>query len=112
MDDGVPQPIAVPVRFGEVEVLVEATPVTAAGSQPTSAVDRLADMYGQVTSVVLRVASSTAAMVERLAAEPTAPERVVVEFGLAVSVEGDVILVRGKGESTLAVTLTYGAAAD
>jgi Trypsin-co-occurring domain 1 len=104
-DDGTR--VVVPVRFGGVDVLVQATPVTVVGSQPTSAATRVVDAYQRAEAAVLGVASSVADTVNRLVEQGKHPRQVQVEFGVSVSVEGDVVVVKGATEATLAVTLTY-----
>jgi hypothetical protein len=97
----------VPVRFGDVDVLVAATPVVRVGSEPTSAASRVVVAYERAEAAVLGVAASVAETVGRLVERGGAPRQVQVEFGLSVSLEGDVLVVKGTTEATLAVTLIY-----
>jgi hypothetical protein len=55
----------------------------------------------------LGVAESVAGTIDRLVETGKCPKQVMVEFGLSVSLEGDVLVAKGKTEATLAVTLTY-----
>lgn len=49
---------AVPVTFAGVDVLVQATAVSVVGSEPTSAVSRVAAAYEQAERAILGVAQS------------------------------------------------------
>ncbi|WP_433043104.1 CU044_2847 family protein [Dactylosporangium sp. CS-033363] len=101
----------VPVRVGEVEVLVEVVPV--AGSQQTSAAERAADhvagAFERAQSAVEEIAVSTARMVGRISRRVGSPETVEVEFGVKVSAKGDVIVAGAAGEASLKVKIVYGA---
>jgi hypothetical protein len=100
-------PVVVPMRFGGVDLLIQVTPVAVVGSEPTSAARRVVDAYGRAEAAIMGVASSVAATIARLIEQGKHPRQVQVEFGLGVSVEGDVVVVKGSTEATLAVTLTY-----
>ncbi|MGH3624062.1 MAG: CU044_2847 family protein [Sciscionella sp.] len=98
------------MRFGDVEVLVEAIPV--AGTEPTSALDKAADevvdVLGRARSAVRSVAESMVGVIHDLAGSRVAkPDKVEVELGLGFSVKGNVIVVSGAAQATLKVTLTY-----
>jgi hypothetical protein len=73
----------VEVRFGDVQLLVEAVPV--AGSEPTSGLnragERVVDAFGQVQAAIVGVASSAAEVVKRLAERTQRPDRLEVEVG-------------------------------
>src|SRR5213082_3638922 len=99
--------VAVPVRFAGMDVLVQASAVSVAGSEPTSAADRVRDAYQRAEPAVLGMARSLAGTVDRLVDEGAHPRTVEVEFGLAVSLGGDIVVVKGTTEATLKVTLTY-----
>jgi len=99
--------VVVPVRFGAVDVMVHATPVTVVGSEPTSVGSRVADAYGRAEEAILGIAESTAGTIDRLVQAGKHPKEVRVEFGLSVSLEGDVLIAKGKAGATLAVSLTY-----
>jgi hypothetical protein len=101
---------AVPVKFAGVDVLVQATPVSVVGAEPTSAASRVVDAYGRAEAAILGVAESVAGTIDRLVDSGRSPREITVEFGLSVSLEGDVLVAKGKTEATLAVTLTYGVA--
>lgn len=73
-----------PIRIGDVELLVGTSPVT--GSEPTSTVD----VIGQLSESAVR------------------PEQAEVTFGLQFSAQGNVVLAGVSGEATLEVTLRYG----
>ena len=99
----------VPVRFGDVELLVETVPV--AGSEPTSrltkAVDGVVDVVDDLREAIVGVASSVVAAIEHAAAQAARPDRLEVEFGVKFSAQGNVIVAGLAAESTLRVTLIY-----
>jgi len=100
----------VPMRFGDVEVLVEA--IQLGGNEPTSVIDRAT---GQVVDAVQRVRSTLGAITESvtgvvddLAASRAAhPEKIEVEVGLGFSMKGSVVVVSGGTDASLKVKLTY-----
>jgi hypothetical protein len=100
----------VPVRFGGVDLLVEATQVRLVGDEETSAASRVADAYERAEAAVLGVASSVAGTIGKLVKEGRRPSGVEVEFGLSVSLEGTVMVVKGTSEANLSVKLTYAVA--
>ncbi len=98
----------VPVRFGDVTLQVQATRL--AGTERTStAAERVVAAYEDAEAVIMGVASSVAQTIERLQQSTRRPRQVQVEFGLSVSVEGTVLVVKGTTGAALAVTLTYDA---
>ncbi|MEU4424118.1 CU044_2847 family protein [Actinoplanes sp. NPDC024001] len=97
----------VPVEFAGVEILVQATPVNVVGSEPTSAASQVKDAYERAEAAVLGVAESVAGTIDRLIKSGRQPREVQVEFGLNVSLEGNVLMAKGKAGAALAVTLTY-----
>jgi hypothetical protein len=104
----------VPMRFGDVDILVQA--VTVPGTEPTSSAGavtgELVDALRHARTAVHAVASSTADVLRDLAASHvTRPDKVEVEFGIGFSVKGNVIVVSGEAEATLKITLTYNRAA-
>ncbi|MEU7614388.1 CU044_2847 family protein [Micromonospora sp. NPDC049204] len=102
----------VPVRVGDVEVLLEV--VSVAGSQQTSAAGRatdyVADAFERALSTVEEIAVSTARTVGRIGRRVGSPELVEVEFGVKVSAKGDVIVAGASGEASLKVKIVYGSA--
>jgi len=109
IDNG-PTSVAVPMEFAGMDILVQATAARVIGTQPTSAADRVADAYLRAEPAIIRIASSVGHTISKLAQQSTAPREVTVDFGLAITLEGDVVVVRGKAEATIAITLTYDAA--
>jgi hypothetical protein len=100
----------VPMRFGDVDILVQA--VTVPGTEPTAVVatvtGQLVDALQHAKAAVHAVASSTADLLRDMAASHVArPDKVEVEFGIGFSVKGNVIVVSGEAEATLKITLTY-----
>src|SRR4051812_30034362 len=98
--------LVVPVRFADVEVLVEVTETTVGGSEPVSATSHVVDAYDKAESAILAVTKSVAGTISRLTDAARRPKELQVEFGLSVTVEGDVLIAKGKAGATLAVTLT------
>jgi hypothetical protein len=101
----------VPMRFADVDLLVQVTQITVVGSEPTSASSRLVDAYARADAAITGVAASVARTIGKLVESGKHPRQVEVGFGLSISLEGDVMVVKGKTEATLAVTLTYDVAA-
>lgn len=101
---------AIPVRIGDIEVMVETTPV--AGTEQTSrdATERVADAFDRAKETILEVAASTVDLIETAGARGARPDHLQVEFGLKFSVKGTVIVAGASGEATLVVRLTYDAA--
>lgn len=101
----------IPVRVGDAELLVET--VTVAGSEPTSraadAADGVVDAFSRAQEAIVEVAASTATTIAEAARRGTHPERFEVEFGLAISAKGNVIVASASGEATLTVRLIYDA---
>ncbi|MEU9290996.1 CU044_2847 family protein [Streptomyces sp. NPDC048275] len=98
-----------PVRVGEVELLVEMVPVP--GSEPTSrlrdAGRQVVDSFDLARDAVVEIATSTAQAVGRLREQAVRPDQVEVEFGLKFSAQGNVIVAGASGEASLVVRMTY-----
>jgi Trypsin-co-occurring domain 1 len=99
-----------PMRIGDVEVLVEAMPV--AGTEPTSgldkAKDKVTDAFDRAKATIVAMGESTADVIKRLTTGPAAhPDTVEVEFGLAFSAKGNVVVAEASAQATLKVKLTY-----
>jgi hypothetical protein len=99
-----------PFRVGDVELLVETTPV--AGSEPTStrldrAGEAVSDAFDRAQSAILAVATSTVETIGELSKRAARPQQVQVKFGLKFTAKGNVIVAEASGEATLEVTLTY-----
>ena len=99
----------IPVRPGDVELLVETTSV--AGTEPTSSVsdaaDRVVDAFDRARHAFVEVAASTADVIDAAADRGARPDHLEVEFGLKFSAKGNVIIVGASGEATLRVELFY-----
>jgi hypothetical protein len=97
------------VQVGDIEVLAQT--VVVPGSEPTSAVtDRVLDAFDRAQEVIVEVARSTAAVIEKAAVRAARPDHVEIEFGLGFSVTGKVVMVAGAtGEATLRILLSYDA---
>lgn len=98
-----------PVRVGEVELLVES--VLVPGSEPTSrtgdAARQVVDTFDQARDALVEVATRMAQAVGRLRDRAAAPEEVEIEFGLKFSAQGNVIVAGASGEASLVVRMTY-----
>lgn len=97
------------VQVGDIEVLAQT--VVVPGSEPTSAVtDRVLDAFDRAQEVIVEVARSTAAVIEKAAVRAARPDHVEIEFSLGFSVTGKVVMVAGAtGEATLRILLSYDA---
>jgi hypothetical protein len=100
----------VPMRIGDVEVLVETVPV--AGTEPTSgletAKDKVVDAFDRAKATIVAVGESTADVIKNLTTGRAAhPDKVEVEFGLGFSAKGNVIVAEASAQATLKVKLTY-----
>lgn len=99
----------IPVRVGDVEVLVETTPL--AGSEPTSrvdaAVDRVGEAFIRAQNAIVEIATSTVEIIQKTTARAARPDQLEVEFGLKFSAKGDVIVAGAAGEATLRVKIVY-----
>lgn len=104
----------IPVRVGDVELLVET--VAVAGTEPTSrvteAADEMVDAFSRAQEAIVEIAASTATMFAEAARRGTHPQRCEVEFGLAISAKGNVIVASASGEATLTIRLIYDAERD
>ncbi|MEV4515455.1 CU044_2847 family protein [Dactylosporangium sp. NPDC049525] len=98
-----------PIRFGDVEVLVETSQV--AGSEPTSRVGdaarAVADSYEHARTAITEIATSVAATIDQLAQSSRHPSRVEVEFGLKFSGKGSVFVAEASGEATMRILISY-----
>jgi Trypsin-co-occurring domain 1 len=99
----------IPIRIGEVEVLVEVTSLP--GSEPTSGIDkaseRVANAYQKAQATILEVAASTVDTLGRLAKRSARPDQIEVEFGLKFAANGNVIVAGASADATLIVRLSY-----
>lgn len=103
----------VPMRVGEVDLLVET--VLVAGTESTSGISgldrvggRIADAFAQARRAIVEVASSTAEVLEKLGNRTRRLEKLEIEFGLSFSAKGNVIVVDGESGATLRVKVIYG----
>jgi hypothetical protein len=102
-----------PVRLGDVELLVETVPV--AGTEPTSAVsdaaERVVDAFDHAWRAIVEIATRTVGAIGEAAERGAHPDHLEVEFGLMISAKGNVIIGGASGEATLRVKLSYDRAA-
>ena len=86
----------VPVRVGEVELLVET--VAVAGSEPTSRLGdagaQVVEAYERAQDAIVALGGSVADPVKRLAQQAARPEQVRVEFGLRFTASDSVVMHR------------------
>jgi hypothetical protein len=99
----------VPMRVGDVELLVETVPV--AGSEPTSKLGdagaQVVEAYQRAQDAIVALGGSVADTVTRLAQQAARPEQVRVEFGLRFTASGSVFVASASGEASLRVSMTY-----
>ena len=99
----------IPVRVGDIEIEVEAVPVTgteATSGRATRAAGNVLEAFSRAQDAIIEIARSTAQMIEKAGASAR-PDRVEVEFGLKFSTSGTVIMAGVAGEASLKVTLGY-----
>ena len=105
-----------PVRIGDVDVYVETTPLvppvgseqTAFGRKPPQeGVEQVADVFSRAQETILSIATTTAAVLEKAGRGAVHPESLEVQFGIAFSAEGHIVVARATAEASLKVTLTY-----
>jgi Trypsin-co-occurring domain 1 len=99
----------IPVKVGDVELLVEAIPV--AGSQPTSrlssAADRVEDAFTRAQNTLVEITAATARTVDRLATRAVNFESLEIGFGLKFTSQGTVLLAGVSAEANLSVKVSY-----
>jgi hypothetical protein len=103
------------MRIGDVEVLVETTPI--AGTELASAADavreKVADSFEHAKATIVAVGKSAVDIIERLSESPVArPSSVEIDIGLGFTVDGRVILAAASASATLNVHLVYEMAAE
>lgn len=98
--------LLVPMTLGGVEVLVQATPGTRFGSEPTSAASKVRDAFADAEETIQAVADSLSRTVTRLR-QSAAPSSVEIEFGIGVTVSGNAVVVSGSSEASLLIRLVY-----
>jgi hypothetical protein len=98
-----------PVRVGDVELLVET--VTVAGTEPTSrtsdAARGVVDAFVAAEEAITGLCERVAGLVSSTAAHASRPNSLMVEFGLKFSAKGNVIVAGASGEASLRVTVSY-----
>lgn len=110
---------AIPVKVGDIELLVETTQakVPAAAPDPASPglaprvsapVTRVEDAFSRAEGAIVAIASSVVGTVGHLAERAARPDELSVCFGLSFSATGDVVVAGATGQATLQVTLVYG----
>jgi hypothetical protein len=108
----------IPVRIGDVDVYIETMPpVPLVGSEQTAfgrqrpqegeAVEKVADVFARAQDAILSIATTTASVLEKAAKAAVHPETLEVEFGIAFSAEGHIVIAKATAEASLKVTLTY-----
>jgi len=100
------------MRVGQLELLVEVTPVV--GTEPTSRTGevglRVLDAFERAKDAIVEVATSTAEVIGRMAERAVRPDHLEVQFGLSFSANGNVIVAGASAGATITVTLSYDAA--
>jgi hypothetical protein len=101
---------AIAVRANDVQLLVEISDVTVAGTEPTSVLGETAKKvigaFDQAEEAIVSVAVTVAGSLSRMA-DQARPDRLEVEFGLRFSAHGDVVVAAASGEATLRVLMGY-----
>lgn len=101
--------IAIPMRVGDIEILVETTPIV--GSEPTSRLDdasaNVQASFARAQEVIVEMGQRTVDALSRAGRGAASPTTVEVEFGLKFSAKGNVIMAEASGEASLKVKLVY-----
>jgi hypothetical protein len=104
-------------QVGGTRVLVESVPVDvpeSESSQGRYGVEKtsrdLRDAYAQLKDLLADVASDMGA--QFASSEGHWPDQITVEFGLSFSAEGNVWVIKAKGDMTCRVTMTWQKTAD
>lgn len=103
----------IPLKAGDLDVLVETSPAAAAPPGPgfsprvAAPVSKLEDAFAQAENTIAAIASSTVQAIQNAAEHAARPDRVEVTFGLSFSAEGGVLLAAASGQASLQVTLIY-----
>jgi hypothetical protein len=100
----------VPVRVGGIEVLVEA--VVPPGSEPTSgradeAIRKVGEAFDRAQDVVVEMGVKAAGSVQALADRSAHPDELAVEFGLAFTASGGLVIAGASAQASLKVTIKY-----
>lgn len=100
-----------PVKVGQMELLVEVTPLagTEMTSRTTDAAANVMEAFGQVKDAIVEVAASTVEVIERTAKRSARPDHLEVQFGLKIAASGNIIVAGVSGEATITVKLVYDA---
>jgi hypothetical protein len=100
----------VPVEVDGVRVLVQA--VVEPGDEATSgradeAAQRVLAAFDRAQGVIVGLGSKLAGSVAELGRRGCDPSQVQVEFGLAVTTKGNVVVVGAEAEASVKVSITY-----
>ena len=100
---------AVPMKVGDVSLLVETSPGAAPAVSPRvdAPVGQLENAFTNAENAIAAIASSTVNAIRNAAEAAAHPDQVEVTFGLSFSAQGDVIVAGASGTATLQVTLCY-----
>lgn len=99
----------VPMQVGGVDVLVEvrSTP----GTEPTSLVDKALDKvegaFARAEETIVAMSGRMATAFDALPPGARRPSEITVDFGLAFSASGDVIVSAASAEASLQVSVTF-----
>lgn len=100
----------VPVEVDGVQVLVQA--LVEPGDEPTSgrldeAGQRVLAAFDQARDVIVALGSRVAGSVAELGRRGADPAQVQVEFGLALTTKGNVVVLGAEAEASIRVSITY-----
>ena len=91
-------------------ISIESAPVRREGASNVSRSPEKATGDKRIDYVLLRIrkiAEAVSAQLEELSSSSLAPSETEVEFGVTVSAEADVVVVKGTGEATFNVRMTW-----
>jgi Trypsin-co-occurring domain 1 len=100
----------IPVRVGQVEVLVEA--VVPPGPEQTAgalgkAGEKVVEAFDAAQGVMVELGVKVAGAVAQMGARAAHPDEVAVAFGLSFASNGSVIVAGASASASLTVTITY-----
>jgi hypothetical protein len=102
--------VLVPVRVGDIEVLVETVPVP--GSERTAgrldeAGRRVVEAFDRAQEAIVEIATQLAGTVAAMGQRAVRPDHVEVQFGLSFTAQGGVVVAGASAEASLQVTVSY-----
>jgi hypothetical protein len=94
-----------------VPVLVEvmSAPGTEQTASPVRPAERIHEMFVHAESVISKIAESAVRVGRQIARQAQSPNKVEVQFGLAFTAQGQIVIAKATVEASLSVKVTYDA---